>query len=189
MKKGFIFVTVLALLAVLVPGCAPEGAPPPTPTVEWGTIEIRVTDPPPADVKSALVTVENMEIHRVEGGWLQIIPGPETFDLMALIEQIETLGSANVTAGKYTGIRMDVIEVEVVFFTDNVTTDTVIAEVPSEKLKIVKPFEVNGDWTTIVTLDFDGEKSLVLPGKDIDTGKERALFKPVVKLSIEEEEE
>ena len=207
MKKGFIFVAVLALLVMVVPGCAPEGAPPsaaepegappsavepegaPAPTVEWGIIEIRVTDPPPADVNSALVTVENMEIHRVEGGWLQIIPGPETFDLMALIEQIETLGSANVTAGKYTGIRMDVIEVEVVFFTDNVTTDTVIAEVPSEKLKIVKPFEVNGDWTTIVTLDFDGEKSLVLPGKDIDTGKERALFKPVVKLSIEEEEE
>ena len=39
---------------------------------------------------------------------------------------------------------------------------------------------------TILTLDFDGAKSLILPGKDIATGKERALFKPVVKLLVEE---
>ena len=41
---------------------------------------------------------------------------------------------------------------------------------------------------TVLTLDFDGEKSLILPGKDIDTGIERALFKPVVKLLVEHEE-
>ncbi len=39
---------------------------------------------------------------------------------------------------------------------------------------------------TILTLDFDGAKSLILTGKDIATGKERALFKPVVKQQMKE---
>jgi len=82
---------------------------------------------------------------------------------------------------------MDVENVRVVFVTDN-TTDNVTADVPSGKLKIVKPFEVKDGWTTILTIDFEGEKSLKLPGKDIATGKERALFKPVIKLSVEYEE-
>jgi len=186
MKKGFILAAVLALLAVLVLGCAPEGAPPPAPTVERGTIEIHVTDPPPADVIHAFVTLTKIEVHREGGGW-ETIDIDGTFDLMDVVEVEEVLGSANVTAGSFTQIRMDVSEVEVVFVTDN-TTDTVIARVPSEKLRIVRPFEVVGGMKTVLTLDFDGEKSLVLPGKDIDTGKERALFKPVVKLLIEHKE-
>lgn len=194
MKKGFTFVAVLALLVVLAPGCAPEGVPPPA--AEGGTIEIRVTDPPPADVISAFVTLTNIEVHREGGGWetlplrddLGNIIDKATFDLMEVEEVTEVLGSANVTAGSFTGIRMDVATVDVVFVTDN-TTDTVTARVPSEKLRIVKAFEVVDGVKTVLILDFDGEKSLILPGKDIDTGKERALFKPVVKLLIEHEEE
>jgi len=189
MKKGFIFVAVLALLAVLVPGCAPEGAPPPAPTVERGTIEIRVTDPPPADVIHAFVTLTSIEVHREGGGWETVIENPPRFDLMAVVGGVEEiLGSAGVTAGSFTQIRMDVTEVEVEFVTDSttdpVTTDTVVAEVPSDKLRIVKAFEVVDGVKTVLILDFDGEKSLILPGKDIETGKERALFKPVVRLLV-----
>jgi len=63
--------------------------------------------------------------------------------------------------------------------------DNITAEVPSGKLKIVRPFNVGGGTKTILTLDFDGKKSLILPGKDIDTGKQRAIFKPVVRLLVE----
>ncbi len=185
MKKGVIFVAVLALLAMLAPGCAPEGAPPSA--VERGTIEIRVTDPPPADVIHAFVTLTSIEVHREGGGWGTIdIDG--TFDLMEVEEVTAVLGSASVIAGSFTGIRMDVTEVEVEFVTDSttdpVTTDTVVAEVPSDKLRIVKAFEVVDGVKTVLILDFNGEKSLVLPGKDIETGKERALFKPVVRLLV-----
>lgn len=179
-----------------------------TPTVGWGIIEIRVTDPPPADVKSAVVYLTNVEIHKAvaeqdrereqeqsgsgnqtqeqeqeqeqeqtqqgEGEWIPVIGAPPSFDLMDVIGVEQLLGSANVTAGKYTQIRMDVDRVEVVT-TDNVSYT---AEVPSEKLKIVGAFNVGGGNTTVLTLDFDGEKSLVV------TGKGKALFKPVVKLSI-----
>jgi len=60
--------------------------------------------------------------------------------------------------------------------------ESITAEVPSEKLKIVRPFSVEAGVKTVLTLDFDGEKSLILRGKDVTTGKKTALFKPVVKL-------
>ena len=156
-----------------------------TPTAEWGIIEIRVTDPPPADVIHAFVTLDNIEVHREGGGWETIDIGENvTFDLMEVVGVTEVLGSANVTAGSFTQIRMNVPTVDVVFVTDN-GTDNVTARVPSEKLKIVKAFEVVGGTKTVLTLDFDGKKSLVLPGKDIATGKQKAIFKPVVHLLVE----
>ena len=180
------------LLLVFTAACAPavteeeEEVVTPTPTVEWGIIEIRVTDPPPADVKSAFVYLSSIEVHKVSGnmsesdntsGWITILEAPSSFDLMAVIGVEEILGSANVTAGSFTQIRMDVIKV-VGETTDNVSYT---AEVPSGKLKIVRPFNVGAGTTTILTLDFDGEKSL------IRTDSDKFLFKPVVKLLIEKE--
>jgi len=189
---------VMALLLLFTAACAPavteqaqeeivtegegvvteeEEVVAPEPVVEWGIIELRVTDPPPADVKSAVVFLTNIEVHKVSGntsGWITILETPSSFDLMDVIGVEQVLGSANITAGSFTQIRMDVTEV-----TGN-TTDGVpyIAEVPGDKLKIVRPFNVEAGTTTILTIDFDGEKSL------IRTGSGKFLFKPVVKLSI-----
>ncbi|MFC2010869.1 DUF4382 domain-containing protein [Chloroflexota bacterium] len=190
----------------------------PTSAVEAGVIEIRVTDPPPADVKSVIVHLTNVEIHKAaaeqekeqekeqeqatgdnqtpeqeqatgdnqtpeqeqeqeqesRSEWISIIGAPPSFDLMDVIGIEQLLGSVNVTAGKYTQIRMDVDRVEVV----TVDGDNYTAEVPSGKLKIVRPFTVEAGVKTVLTLDFDGEKSLII------TGKGKALFKPVVKLLI-----
>jgi len=80
-----------------------------TPAVEWGIIEMRVTDPPPADVKSAVVYLADIEVHKVsdsESGWIPVLGAPPSFDLMDVIGVEEVLGSANVTAGKFTQIRM-----------------------------------------------------------------------------------
>ncbi len=183
---------VTVLLLVFVAGCipapaeitpapapTPEPTPAPTPTVEQGTIEIRVTDPPPPGVASAYVTLTKLEVHLVsdnESGWITIIEEEVTFDLMTVIGVEEILGSANVTAGKYTQIRAEVTGVE------GKTTDNVsyTAEVPSGKLKFVRPFNVEAGKTTVLTLDFDGDKSLVM------TGKDKFLFKPVVKLLVSE---
>lgn len=187
MKRiGKIVVTlVTVLLLVLTVACAPtleEVTPPPTPeltpTVERGIIEIRVTDPPPPGVTSANVTLTNIEVHREGGGWETIIIDEATFDLLDVVGVTEVLGSANVTAGSFTQIRMDIDSVEVV----SATGDNITAEVPSGKLRIVRPFTVEDSVKTILTLDFDGAKSLII------TGAGKALFKPVVKLLREYEE-
>ncbi len=134
-KIGITLVTVLLL--VLTVACAPAPGEV-TPTVERGIIELRVTDPPPADVKSAVVYLKNIEVHKVSdnasdnasddaSGWLPIIGAPPSFDLMAVVGVEQILGSANITAGKYTQIRMDVDRVEVVTVDgDNFTVTAVI---------------------------------------------------------------
>ncbi|MEE8318271.1 MAG: DUF4382 domain-containing protein [Dehalococcoidales bacterium] len=187
------------------PAATPAPAPPTTPEspptsasgVPWGTIEIRATDPPPADVSSAIVYLTEIEVHRTAGntssdnattdnttlddtgGWITVIDVATSFDLMEVVNGVEAiLGSANVMAGKYTQIRMTVDRVEVVT-TDG---DNFTAEVPSGKLKIVRPFDVGGGETTVLTLDFDGKKSLVV------TGAGKFFFKPVVKLLLEHED-
>jgi len=156
----------------------------PGPTAEWGILEIRVTDPPPADVESAVVYLTNIEVHKVSdnvsdnaGKWMPVVGVASSFDLMLVAEVTAVLGSANVTAGSFTQIRMNVDRVEVI----TAAGDNITAEVPSEKLKIVRPFSVEGGAKTVLTLDFDGSKSLVI------TGEGKALFKPVVQLKIHTE--
>jgi len=150
--------------------------------VEQGTIEIRVTDPPPPGVDSANVTLTKLEVHLVsdnESGWITIIEEEVTFDLFEIIDQVMVLGSENVTPGKYTQIRAEVTGVEGL----TKAGDPYKAEVPSGTLKFVRPFNVEDGMTTVLTLDFDGDKSLIM------TGKDKFLFKPVVKLQIEHEGE
>ena len=177
-----------------------------TPTIlpaGMGIIEIRVTDPPPPGVKTANVTLTKIEVHKAvaeqemeqdqsgsnnqtqeqelqqtqqdEGEWITIIDYEATFNLFEVIEEAAILGSENVTAGKYTQIRMDVIKVE------GLTSDNTpyIATVPSGTLKIVRPFEVKDGFTTILTVDFDGDRSLIM------TGRGKFLFKPVVRLQVD----
>ena len=126
--------------------------PAPTPIEECGIIEIRVTDPPPSDVKSAVVYLSNIEVHKVSGntsGWIPVIGAPPSFDLMVVSEVAAVLGSANVTAGKFTQIRMDVDRVEGV----TVDGDKFTAEGPREKLKIVGKCNVVAGRTSVLTLD------------------------------------
>lgn len=109
------------------------------------------------------------------GEWITIIGAPPSFDLMKVLDVAAILGSANVTAGSFTQIRMDVDRVEVT----TAAGDNFTAEVPSDKLKIVRPFNVSPGLKTVLTLDFDGSQSLII------TGNGTAKFKPVVKLLIE----
>ena len=163
------------------PTPSPAPQPSPAPAVEPGTIEIKVTDPPPADVASAVVYLTGIEAHLVSANaseWIEILSAPPSFDLMTVIGVEEILGSANVTPGKYTQIRMNVDKVEV----ETTTGDNFTAEVPSEKLKIVRSFNVAPGTTTILTLDFDGEKSVII-------SKNKVLFKPTVKLLVNEGEQ
>jgi hypothetical protein len=152
--------------------------------VEQGTIEIRVTDPGVAGVISAFVTAENITIHKVGGGWITIIEDEVTFDLVELAETEgeQILGAASIAAANFTGIRMDVIQVA--GWTDEDESKEYTADVASGKLRIVKPFTVEGGVKTILTLDFDLTKSLITR---VIRGENKFLFKPVVKLLIEEE--
>jgi hypothetical protein len=188
MRVSKIICLVTIFLLVFTAACTPSSNEEeektdaePESAIEYGTVEIRVTDPPPADVKMAVVHLSYIEVHRVsdgEGEWIPVIDAPDSFDLMDVIGVEKVLGSALIAAGNFTQIRMDVIEV-----TGNTTDDVpYTAEVPGDKLKIVRPFNVGAGKVTVLTLDFDGEKSL------IRTGNGEFMFKPVVTLTVANKE-
>ena len=49
------------------------------------------------------------------------------------------------------------------------------ATLPGDKLKVVRPFDVEEGQATVLTLDFDADKSVII------TGSGRVQFKPTVK--------
>jgi len=198
MKKRFTILTALVLVTALISGCAVPGASSPTTTPPsgqpgaGGTVEIRVTDAPRTDnVTEIWVKVSEVEIHKAtagqdaedDGEWLSAnITGPNPFELLTLkaggIQQV--LASANITAGKYTQIRMTVEQVQVRLGSgDNIT-----AKLPSDRLKFVQPFEVI-DWnTTVLLFDFDAEKSVKVNYTGSDK-EPKIIVTPVIKLIVE----
>jgi hypothetical protein len=187
MKKKFIVMTVFAIGALLLTGCntmqsvagfektagseLPSGK---------GIIEVYVTDPPPPDMDEIWVYVDKIEAHIAgtgDSGWVTLVDEPTEFNLKAIVDVQLYLGSQIVDPGKYTQIRLGVTEVRIV-----VGEEEYFAEVPSGKIKIVGNFEVFEGNTAEITLDFIGEKSVLV------TGNGDYKFKPVIKLLVSEPE-
>ena len=161
-----------------------------------GELQVRVTDAPPEGVSAIVVTVSNIEVHKAgarEGeGWITLFSAtsttgttsipPKRFDLVKVTGIEEVLGTEVFAVGKYTQIRMDVDSVVVTLqVKPGEATTTKEAEIPGDKLKVVRPFDVEEGQTTVLTLDFDAEKAVIVTG----TGDVR--FKPVVKLLVRKE--
>ena len=87
------------------------------------------------------------------------------------------LGTEQLPVGKYTQIRMDVDKVVVTH--EGTEKDAVL---PGDRLKVVRPFDVEAGLATVLTLDFDADKSVII------TGAGRVQFKPTVKLLIRKED-
>jgi len=167
--KGWLgFVSLVALAAVLAAGCAP--------TQPTGTVEVRAMDAPPTGVSSIMVTTSNVQIHKAgapDDSWITVVPQEKTFDLVAIQGAEVFLGSENVSSGNYTQIRLDVSKVIVTLNGENIT-----AKLPSDKLKVVSPWEVKAGQKTILTLDFEADKFVVVNGNDA------VEVKPVIKLNV-----
>ena len=140
-------------------------------------MEIRVTDAPPEGVEKILITVENIEVNAVleetEAGWQTVIAEPKSFDLVAIAGVEEILGATQLQPGRYNQVRMEVVEA---LITIEGTERT--AMVPSDRLRIVGGYDAAAGETTVLTLDFDAEKSVVLRGQS------DPLLKPVVRLLV-----
>jgi hypothetical protein len=154
-------------------------APAPVLTARLGTLQVRATDPPPPEVDQVLVEVTNIQVHQAgKGGrWITIVSEPVTFDLIRVAEVQKFLGSLPLEPGVYTQIKLEVIRATVV-----VGGKEYPVQVPSGKLKLVRPFQVKEGETTVVLLDFDGSRSLKI------TGAGQYMLKPTVKLLVPKDE-
>jgi hypothetical protein len=187
MKKFLSVLMFLLLTAILIPGCNVITSTPTTSSTPglpssgsdlpdgMGRLVVNVTDPPPPDMDSVMVKVENLEVHKAGGSWATVAEDMEPFDLKLLEDRVDLLATAIVDAGIYTQIRLDVESVAIW-----VEGEEHIAKVPSGNIKLVGSFEVVDGEETEVTLDFIGAESVTV------TGNGEYIFKPVIKLLIPE---
>jgi len=136
------------------------------------TVSIYVKDLP-ADWTHVNVTFSEVKIHAAnagnKSGWHTLELQTQTLDLASLTNMSELLASGNVSAGKYTQIRIVVESV-----TGTLSNGTVVDFiVPSGELKTTHPFNVTEGNTQTLTLDIDLSHSIT---HDSDGWK----FKPVL---------
>lgn len=150
-------------------GCATSGTDPAgwyaTPPVASGKgrLAVELVDAPTVKVSEINVTISQVTAHAASVGWVEVMSGPAvTVDLLKLKDHAMALGFADLPTGKVTQIRL---------FVDAAAPNHVVLpsgeqvplKVPSGEqsgIKIKGPFEVSACATTLVTLDFDGHKSI-----------------------------
>ncbi len=147
-----------------------------SPLPATGTVELRVTGSGAETVVTGVkVTASKVEVHRAgdngqNGEWITLDIDSPAFDLVELrdggLEEI--LASGDIEPGKYTQVRVTVEQLEV-SIGENILP---IAEVPSNELKFVQPFEIVEGETSLLTLDFDVAKTVSL----------QVTVKPVAKI-------
>ncbi len=115
---------------------------------------------------------------RADSSWIVIVNQTHTVNLKNFTGDARAfLGNASVPAGTYTQIRIHVDEAWGIL-ADNGSRVEVM--VPSDALKIVRPWTVAADEATELTVDFILEDSLIKAGQ---SGK--WIFKPVMKLAVD----
>ena len=183
MQKTMYLLAALLLTALAAAACAggqevpppasvpavdvePVATAPPTqqPVEQTAVLEIRATDAPPEGVTKILITAGQIQVQQSgeddESGWHTVVPGPVEFDLVAITGVEEVLGSRELAPGRYGQVRLDIQSVEVTMEDGAVLQ----ARVPSRRLRVVGGFTLEAGQATVLTLDFDADKSVVIAG-------------------------
>ena len=114
-----------------------------------------------------------------ESGWYTIVEESKEFDLIALQDVTEVLGEETLTVGKYTQIRLTVEKANITIINETDEPEEFNMMIPSNNVKLIKPFWIYEHETTELTLDFDVYESVH------QTGNNNFIMKPTIKI-IEE---
>jgi len=176
-KKTVMIAIIGAMIgATVFSGCLQAGT---------GQLILKITDKPgDFNITRANVTISQVKVHLSAGagnesenetngtaGWYTVVNVSQTFDLIALQNVSQIFGSANLSAGWYTQIRLYVESA--VLTIDGVEYNCTI---PSKTIKLIKPWSISANTTTTLILDFDVQKSLH------QTGNGKYMFKPTIKI-------
>ncbi len=173
MKKIVVIISIMLVVATgFFSGCIKSGE---------GILVLKITDDPDINITEALVTISEVRVHYAGinntnsndtfGEWKTIVNISKTFDLIALQNVSELFGAANLTAGIYTQFRLYIESANVTI--DGVKYDL---EIPSNNIKLISPFNIQDGQITILTLDFDVQKSVH------EKGNGKYIFKPTIKV-------
>jgi hypothetical protein len=133
-----------------------------------------ITDSPFSDAQALLVTFQKVSVHQSgtpDDAWTDVTTTPRTCDLKRLQNVQDVLGDATLTAAHYTQIRL-VVATAAIFFNEKTTGDNACAPsftmatagtnvtIPSGEVKLNREFDIQPNTTTLISVDFDGDKSV-----------------------------
>jgi len=177
MKKsiwvGVLIVAVVIVLLLIMP------------SGNKGVLTLQITDAPSSlNIEKAFVTLSDIEVHMAQNnvngtnnetnttsGWFVVVQGPVTYDLINITNVKQLLGSEELDVGKYTQIRLNVESASII-----INGTEYALNIPSSKIKLIHPFNIEQNETTTLTLDFDANESV------IKTGNGTYKFQPVVRI-------
>lgn len=171
MKVGSLTLLSFLLLAAVSCGDSKTGPS--------AVVTVRLTDTPFADAQAVLVTFSEVSLHKSGGDWMTVPFNPasssRTCDLKKLVGAQDVLGTGSLGEGHYTQIRLTTTSASL--FWDNPSVGPACAPtiatpagrsspvaVSSGEVKLNREFDVSSAGATTITLDFDGEASILATG-------------------------
>ena len=113
--------------ATATPTSGPAATTTPTAGPETGTLDVRVTDQPDPDITAIVITGERVQVHKAggdnESGWITVVEGEFSFDLLKVISKEESIGVGELEPGTYTQTRITVLDVQVTKGGEQTTAD------------------------------------------------------------------
>ena len=181
MKSRLLLGIVSASALALAVGCSHGTSPSST-----NSFSVAITDSPFTDAKALIVTFSEVSVHMSGGGWVTLpFAGgatTRTCDIKRLIGGAQdVLGTAALTAGHYTQVRLTVTGATIYFNQETADVTPCVAgatmtfaagstevgtnvPVSSGQLILNHPFDVPEAGATTMTLDFNGDGSVVQTG-------------------------
>jgi len=175
MRAGAFFAGIILCSAL---ACSSSDTSPTSPTTT-STLTVMLTDTPFADAAAMLVTFSEVSVHRSGGTFLPLTfaggASSRTCDLKRLVGAQDVLGTGVLPAGHYTEVRLTVAS-GVVYLDAATTGDacgpslaapagrSALVVVPSGEIRLNREFDLTDAASTTMTLDFNGDQSLVLTG-------------------------
>jgi hypothetical protein len=153
-------------------------------TTSLGSLVIKMKDKPVTDADQVWVTISNIVVHMADPDeFIEVSDVEQDFDLLDLKDNPVPIVSADLEAGHYNQIRIDVVEGSIVFLEDDGQGELVEVpydlKIPSNEIKIPVQFYIEASGQTELILDFDAEKSIHVTqqGK-----KDSYKLRPVIKV-------
>ena len=180
MKKKFIVILVLLFIMILISGCigilTTSGEDSIAPGK--GRHEIYLTDSSEKykandseNYLAVYITISKIQVHlagedeEAEGEWIEWeLFEPTEYNLIGLKDVFELLIEGELSYGKYTQIRLFVINASVDIESGESGVPVEIPSVYQTGIKLIHPFEIIEGEITELTIDFNAEKSIVETG-------------------------
>lgn len=145
-----------------------------------GRLVVDLVDAPNRAVKEIWVTIDKVTAHSDTQGWVTVMEGTLSVDLLTLQAFAQPLGFARLPPGKVTQVRLYTAAAgpQYVVLPDGTQVALKTPSGTQSGIKVQGPWDISACHNTEVTLDFDGHKSIwVHP-----TGQEELwVLRPVIK--------